>query len=410
MNNQGLLIAFEGGEGAGKSTLIPYLKKALEQTLSVVTFREPGGTAFAEEIRNAFFNYNDLSIRTSVHLMNAQRQHNMERIVEPALQDNKIVIVDRFIASTLVYQGILHDEYNMVNALTKQHPMITVFVDVPPEIGLKRIADNNRETNHFDKMSIEKHNRIYKGYRSLAERKPEQYWDVVIDGTQSLAELENDMLRLAHLIISLSTRGLTLPKIKSKFRNEFNGMQYRPLKDHYLHYNAKQYDHLPIDTLRLPKDIRNKLAQHNITHYKDLMNTLPDELEGIKELTDDERGHIDELLKKRFSALSVKEDIATTSSTRVSNKSLIDHSVEHLDLHNRAINRLAFGRIYTIKDLLMTPSSEFPKIRQLGKKTGQHIATQLLQWAELNNVPLNDYPLFNYIQKVTKKHKSPTKV
>lgn len=187
----GLFVTLEGGEGSGKTTLINYLKDGFEQLGKTVTvFREPGGTDFAEDVREVFMKHNNLSPETSVHIMNAQRQDNIEKIIRPALEKGHVVLADRYTGSTLVYQGLLNSKYDIVSELLIDIPQTTIFVDVLPEVGLQRIASNNRETNRFDKMAIDKHTSIYHMYKQLAELQPETYWDIIIDGEDSLEALE----------------------------------------------------------------------------------------------------------------------------------------------------------------------------------------------------------------------------
>lgn len=199
----GLFLVIEGGDGSGKSTIVKYLAKQLEYlNIKVTLLREPGGTPFAEDIRDVFFNHDDLSAATSMHIMNAQRQDNIEKIILPALEKGYVVIADRFTASTLVYQGILLDRFEQVNKDMVSIPAVNIFVDTPPEVALKRIQDNNRETNHFDKMSFDKHLKIYNGYKQLKSLKPGSYWDDVINGNQSQKDVEKEVDRIAHRIIA----------------------------------------------------------------------------------------------------------------------------------------------------------------------------------------------------------------
>lgn len=198
----GLFIVIEGGDGSGKSTIIKYLAKQLEALdVEFTLLREPGGTPFAEEIRSVFFDFDNLSAATGMHVMNAQRQDNIEKIILPALEKGHVVIADRFTPSTLVYQGILLDRFKQVNKDMVTIPAVNIFVDTPPEVALKRIQDNDRETNHFDKMTLDKHLKIYNGYKQLEKLKPDFYWSDVINGNQSPKDVEKEVDRIAHRII-----------------------------------------------------------------------------------------------------------------------------------------------------------------------------------------------------------------
>lgn len=200
-NDNGIFIVLEGGEGAGKSTIIHYLKEALQaHNIPVTILREPGGTEFAEDIRTVFFAHQQLSPETSVYLMNAQRQDNIEKIITPALDIGGVVIADRFTASTHIYQGVLNGKYHDVDDIMVDHEAVNIFVDVQPEVGLKRIADNKRETNYFDEMALHKHQSIYQGFKQLGVLKPESYWDLELNGEREPEKLKIDMLRLANII------------------------------------------------------------------------------------------------------------------------------------------------------------------------------------------------------------------
>lgn len=193
---KGLFIALEGGEGSGKSTLIRNMKTLYEeQGHEVVILREPGGTQYAEDIRKLFLSSSNLTGETVALLMNSARLDNIDKIIEPALKEGKVVIADRFSGSTLVYQGLRKGEYEQVEAITKHIPMISIFLDTPPEVGIQRIIDNNREVNRFDMMPIEVHNDIYEGYMMLEDLKPGEYWDIVLDGTLTQEELKEELLK-----------------------------------------------------------------------------------------------------------------------------------------------------------------------------------------------------------------------
>lgn len=195
----GLFMTLEGGEGSGKSTMIHYLKEAFEDLgHEVVIIREPGGTAFSEELRSVFMSHNDLSPETSVHLINAQRQHNLESFIIPNLEKGRVVLADRFTASTLIYQGLLNESFEKVSRLMVDVDQTTIFVDVKPEVGLQRIAKNNRSTNRFDELELEKHQLIYEGYHLLATAFPYKYWNFIINGDQSLEAIKHECIQIAH--------------------------------------------------------------------------------------------------------------------------------------------------------------------------------------------------------------------
>lgn len=217
---KGLFIVFEGGEGAGKTTLIQSMKQLFEEVgREVVVIREPGGTPFAEKVRELYLTTEGLSGEAAGLLMNASRVDNIKKIINPALEEGKVVISDRFSASSLVYQGLRKGEYEEVNRITKHIPMLTFFVDVPPEIGIQRIFDNNRETNRLDHMPMEQHQKIYEGFHQLANLKPEIYWDNIIDGTQTVEELEEYFKReIVPYLNEWMSLGMTTNEIKQQLR------------------------------------------------------------------------------------------------------------------------------------------------------------------------------------------------
>ncbi|PIC56350.1 dTMP kinase [Sporosarcina sp. P12(2017)] len=170
----GLFISFEGPEGAGKTTV---LQKVAERLMAhgedVVMTREPGGIPIAEKIREVILDstHSAMDGKTEALLYAAaRRQHLVEKII-PALKQNKIVLCDRFIDSSLAYQGFARglgvDEVLAINlfAIEEYMPDCTIFFDVPPEVGLTRIwKDKDREQNRLDLETLEFHEKVYKGY------------------------------------------------------------------------------------------------------------------------------------------------------------------------------------------------------------------------------------------------------
>ena len=167
-----MLISFEGGEGVGKTTHTRLLKEALElKGLPVLMLREPGGSFFSEQIRT-LFKSNDLEPMTELLLILAARRHNLINIIEPALAAGQIVIVDRFIDSTLVYQGLLRGlgletvEAMMRASATWLEPDLTLVLDLNPEEALGRIDDP--AADRFDGLGIDSHSCIREGFLRLA--------------------------------------------------------------------------------------------------------------------------------------------------------------------------------------------------------------------------------------------------
>jgi dTMP kinase len=189
--NKGIFITIEGGEGAGKTTLIERLSEALRQKgLKVMTTREPGGIPIAEQIRTVILDpaHTMMDARTEALLYAAaRRQHLVEKVL-PALERDFIVICDRFVDSSLAYQGYARglgmDEVWEINkfAIQDTMPQLTLFMDVSPEVGLSRImASADRELNRLDLERQSFHERVREGYKQLLERFPERIVPVNAD-------------------------------------------------------------------------------------------------------------------------------------------------------------------------------------------------------------------------------------
>ncbi len=195
-----LFITFEGGEGSGKSSVMKLLAERLEKEgYSVVTTREPGGTPIAEEIRNVILDKKntDMDPRTEALLYAASRRQHLVQKVWPALQEGKLVLCDRFLDSSLAYQGVARhlgvDEILNVNlfATEGKYPDLTLFFDLEPEIGLARIAANaGREVNRLDLEKMDFHKNVRSAFQGLAKRFADRY--VVIDASQSFEKVFED--------------------------------------------------------------------------------------------------------------------------------------------------------------------------------------------------------------------------
>lgn len=177
---KGYFITVEGGEGAGKSTVLSLLEHRLtEKGYDVLLTREPGGISISEQIRNIILHpdHTEMEKRTEALLYAAaRRQHLIQKII-PALEAGKVVLCDRFIDSSLAYQGYARgigiDEVLSINQFAIDHymPSLTLFFDIKPEEGLKRIAVNDgREKNRLDLEKLEFHEKVYAGYQLLLEK------------------------------------------------------------------------------------------------------------------------------------------------------------------------------------------------------------------------------------------------
>lgn len=197
-------ISLEGGEGSGKTTAAARIKAELEAMgHEVVQTREPGGIEIAEQIRSVILDLANtgMDARTEALLYAAaRRQHLVEKIV-PALNAGKIVLCDRFIDSSLAYQGHARglgvDEVYAINrfAVDSYLPDVTLFFDVSPETGLGRIEkDETREINRLDIESLKFHEEVREGYRLLIERFPERIR--VVDAEQGPEEVSRAAMKI----------------------------------------------------------------------------------------------------------------------------------------------------------------------------------------------------------------------
>jgi dTMP kinase len=201
----GLFITIEGPEGSGKSTLISNLIPFLEgKDRKVVVTREPGGIEIAEKIRTVIHDtkHTMMDPRTEALLYAAaRRQHLIEKVV-PALEAGSIVICDRFIDSSLAYQGYARglgiDRVLEINRFATEDcmPSLTIYLDIEPKKGLERIhKDKEREINRLDLEGLAFHEKVREGYMQLLERFPERM--VYINGDQ----LQEDVLKDVQAVI-----------------------------------------------------------------------------------------------------------------------------------------------------------------------------------------------------------------
>ena len=199
-----MFITIEGPEGSGKTTAANTAVKELEKMgYQIVRTREPGGTPIAEQIRNVILDKNNTAMdqRTEALLYAASRRQHLVEKVWPALKEGKIVICDRYLDSSLAYQGGARglgiDNILQVNNFATEgtFPDLTLLFDIDPQLGLARIAANsNREVNRLDLEKIDFHNKVRNTFLELAKRYPERF--VVIDASQSKEEVAKKTLEV----------------------------------------------------------------------------------------------------------------------------------------------------------------------------------------------------------------------
>ncbi len=201
MGRWGFFISFEGVEGSGKTTLAQGLYRRLVESGFVAVFtREPGGTKAGERIREILLHRDHpLDPWAEALLLIAARRQNVREVIYPALARGEIVITDRFSDSTFAYQGygrgLPLKPLSRINKLGTSGlvPNLTFLVDIPVEVGLKRIS--GRELDSIEKEELEFHRRVREGYLKLARRAKKRIY--VLDGTKDKKELLEEVYNIS---------------------------------------------------------------------------------------------------------------------------------------------------------------------------------------------------------------------
>ena len=220
MVQHGTLITFEGVDGAGKTTQVHRLEKALGK--NVVVTREPGGTIISERIREIFLNSDGMTVQTELLLIAAARAQHVEEVIRPALEADQIVLCDRFIDATVAYQGYRGGiDLELIHQLNRTAtggviPNLTFVLDLLPEIGIKRqrldeITRGHLERNdlkpdnsqlyiqlslqsrdRLDRQSLKLHNKVREGYLAVARAEPSRV--KLIDAARCPNAVHKDIL------------------------------------------------------------------------------------------------------------------------------------------------------------------------------------------------------------------------
>ena len=193
-------ITFEGGECSGKTTVINAIIKKLEElNIPYISTREPGGIRIAEDIRNIILDIKntDMTRECEALLYAASRMQHLSQRVLPALKEGKVVLCDRFLDSSLAYQGYARglgmESVLKANSFALDYlPDITIFIDVTPDVALKRLEGRNK-SDRLDLEAIDFHKKVYDGYQEVMRMYPNRV--IRIDGNQSLANVTNDCLK-----------------------------------------------------------------------------------------------------------------------------------------------------------------------------------------------------------------------
>jgi len=195
--NRGLFITFEGPDGSGKTTQIEKLRSFIEKKgYDAVLTREPGGTAISEKIREIILDKNNIEMdyMTEALLYAASRAQHVAQVIKPALESGRAVICDRFMDSSIVYQGYgrkLGDCVRIINefAVSGCLPDITFLLKVDPEIGKGRIKADEQDRLEMEKLDY--HRAVYKAYEELEQQYPERI--IAIKADRSIDEISDEI-------------------------------------------------------------------------------------------------------------------------------------------------------------------------------------------------------------------------
>jgi dTMP kinase len=220
---KGVFIAFEGGEGTGKSTQSKLLAKWLEQEgETVVLSREPGGTDLGKDLRKILLGHETgaISPRAEALLYAADRAHHVYSVIRPGLDRGDVVITDRYFDSSAAYQGagrVLNpSEVARISrwATESLYPTLTILIDVPAEIGLSRLQSRDR----LEAEPTDFHERVRQEFLQIAMMDPERYF--VVDGTQSVEEIHTQII----------ARVAELPALKRNAEGPHQNRLLRPIR------------------------------------------------------------------------------------------------------------------------------------------------------------------------------------
>lgn len=197
-----MFITLEGPEGSGKTSQLPRLAEYLrKQGYDLITTREPGGTSIGDQIRGVLFDLDNkgMNPRSEILLFQASRAQLVDEVIRPALTAGKVVLCDRYADSTLAYQGYghrvdmqaLHEIVNFATGGLK--PELTVFLDIPVEVGLNR-RNKGGDWNRLDAYDKEFHRRVYGGYQQLIAAEPARW--VVVNANRPPDEVAADLQKV----------------------------------------------------------------------------------------------------------------------------------------------------------------------------------------------------------------------
>lgn len=206
-DTRGYLITFEGSEGSGKTTQVNRIAERFEKhNFDVLVTREPGGTDIGEEIRRILMHSevgSKMTPEAELLLFAASRAQLVREVISPAIASGKVVLCDRFLDSTTVYQGvgrrIASEPVTMINkfAVGDLMPDITVILDLPAEVGLERARHRAREMpDRMEQENIEFYRKVREGYLVLAKALPGRF--IVVNASKSIEEVEEEIWANLH--------------------------------------------------------------------------------------------------------------------------------------------------------------------------------------------------------------------
>lgn len=204
---RGIFISIEGPDGSGKSTQIENIKKFFaDKNLEIVFTREPGGSAIGDRIREILLDNNckEMDYMTEAMLYAASRAQHVAQVIRPALEAGKIVICDRFVDSSIAYQGYgrkLGDAVAVINsyAVAGCMPDVTFLMKLDPGIGKSRVSSRNQE----DRLESEKvafHQEVYNGYLQIEKDNPDRIFG--IDASRGIEEIRDDIYKKLEEVLS----------------------------------------------------------------------------------------------------------------------------------------------------------------------------------------------------------------
>lgn len=194
-----MFITFEGGEGTGKTTLIKRITMELSLDHAVISTREPGGSVITEAIRDIILNpkYEGLTAHAEALLLAASRAQHLQDVIIPALNEHKIVLCDRYLDSSLAYQGYARNlGYSFIlsiNKLALDHmPDLTFYIDLNPDVGIQRISKRIKY-DRLDRESTSFHDLVREGYLEVKDMYPNRIR--MIDGNLPIDEITEQILK-----------------------------------------------------------------------------------------------------------------------------------------------------------------------------------------------------------------------